>query len=54
MLLGKVGAGLNWANKRAPVGLKVKAFLYAAVALREYLALHDVAWPRTGQVANLA
>ena len=50
MLLARIGAGLNWAHKRVDPPIKLQALLYAAVALKEYLQLHDIAWPRSGVV----
>jgi hypothetical protein len=52
MLLGQVGAGLNYAHKRVAIHTSIQAFLYAAVALKEYVTLHELDWPRTGVVAR--
>ena len=54
MLLGQIGAGLNYANKRVPPDMKIQALLYAAVAVREFVDLHGLEWPRDGQVATIA
>jgi CheY-like chemotaxis protein len=53
MILAQVAAGLRFANMRAARGTKVHGFLYAAFALKEYIALHEIDWPRTGVVGDL-
>lgn len=54
MILGQIAAGLNFANKRVERDVKVQAFLYASIALRELIELHALDWPRTGEVTELA
>ena len=54
MLLGRIGAGLNYTNKRVPVQMKTQAFLYAATALKSYVRLHGLDWPRSGPAIDLS
>jgi hypothetical protein len=53
VLLGRVAAGLNYANKRMAPGRKLRSFLFAAAALKDYLGLQRIEWPRDGAVAKL-
>ena len=48
IMLARVAVGLNFAHKRVPEALKTRGFLYAGAALKEYLKLHDIDWPRSG------
>jgi DNA-binding response OmpR family regulator len=53
MLLAEVAAGLRLANMRTSLATKILAYLYAAFALKEYVALHEIEWPRSGAVAEI-
>ena len=53
MLLAEVAAGLRLANMRTSPATKILAYLYAAFALKEYVALHEIEWPRSGAVAEI-
>ncbi|NNE12733.1 MAG: response regulator [Ilumatobacter sp.] len=46
--LARVAAGLNYVNKRVADHMKLLGLAYAAIALRGYLELHGVDWPRSG------
>lgn len=50
MMLGRIGAGLNFANKRIALNLRLNSLLYAATALKDYIKVHGLDWPRSGQV----
>ncbi|MGI9622915.1 MAG: hypothetical protein ACR2PK_08780, partial [Acidimicrobiales bacterium] len=54
MILARVAAGLRFANMRVPVPTKIKGLLYAATALKGYLELHELPWPRSGAVVDFA
>lgn len=51
-MLARVAAGLNFSHKRLPVGLRVRAFLYAAECLKNYLKFHKADWPKHGDVLS--
>lgn len=46
--LAQIAVGLNFANKPLADRERRMAFLYAASALRDYLVLHGVDWPKHG------
>lgn len=49
LLLARVAAGLNFANKQMPAAARQKAFIYAATNLKDYLKLNRLDWPKHGQ-----
>lgn len=47
-LLARMAAGLAVTHQRRPDEKRAMAFLYAAHHLKDYLALHDLSWPKHG------
>ena len=47
-LLARLAAGLAVTHQKRPSDKRALAFLYAAHNLKDYLALHDFAWPKHG------
>lgn len=48
-LLARVAAGLSFVHKGLPDDTRKKALYYAAANLKDYLKLHRVKWPKTGE-----
>lgn len=53
VLLARVAAGLNYANKPIADQHRHLAFLYAAYSLKAYLKLNNVDWPKYGPTLDL-
>ena len=52
-LLARVAAGLNFANKTISEKSRRKAFMYAAVNLKDFLKVNQVEWPKHGPAFSL-
>ena len=48
MLLARVASGLTFTHRRMPDPSRHMAFIYAAHALKAYLALNNLKWPHSG------
>ncbi|MCR9137359.1 MAG: tetratricopeptide repeat protein [Alphaproteobacteria bacterium] len=53
VLLARVAAGLNFTHKRVSQEMRRMAFMYAATALKDYLKLNRVDWPKHGPSFSL-
>ncbi|MEM7090257.1 MAG: hypothetical protein AAF496_11845 [Pseudomonadota bacterium] len=48
-ILARVAVGLSFVHKRLPDDIRKKALYYAAANLKDYLKLHRIKWPKSGQ-----